>query len=295
MNSIRWSLCLCLVFVTAAAAQTGIVLLAHGGRVATWNEEVKRIAAETDKTYPTEVAFGMATKTTIQRAVDKLAERGVKRIIAVPLFVSSHSSVITSTEWLLGVRPDMPQDYRMFAGMSHGEGGGHHHSTEAADLSPVKTKIPIHVTPALNHHPIVASILADRAAAISRAPQEEVIILVAHGPNPDDDNVKWLADLRVLAEAIQARAPYHRVDYLTVRDDAPEPIASQAKAAFRSLVEKACAEGKQALVVPVLLSFGGVENRMRERLKGLEFTMAPQGLLPDSRIVNWVLASVRAL
>ena len=36
--------------------------------------------------------------------------RGVTEIVAVPLFVSSQSSVITSTEYLLGLRVDAPND-----------------------------------------------------------------------------------------------------------------------------------------------------------------------------------------
>ena len=57
---------------------------------------------------PTEVAFGMASRPAIQTAVDRLVERGASSIVAVPLFVSSHSSVITSTEYLLGLRSEAP-------------------------------------------------------------------------------------------------------------------------------------------------------------------------------------------
>ena len=110
--------------------KTGVLLLAHGGRLSSWNDEVNRIAAVVNKSYPTEVAFGMATKANIQGATDRLSARSVSRIVAVPLFISSYSSVITSTEWLLGLRAEMPPDYKMFAKMSHGHGehAGHHGS-----------------------------------------------------------------------------------------------------------------------------------------------------------------------
>src|SRR3990167_6710262 len=81
---------------------TGILLLAHGGS-GPWNERVLAVATVVNQTYPTEVAFGMASRASIQTAVDRLAARGASRIVAVPLFVSSHSSVITSTEYLLGL------------------------------------------------------------------------------------------------------------------------------------------------------------------------------------------------
>lgn len=280
----------------SSKVKTGVLLLAHGGRLSTWNDEVRRISGATDNVYPTEVAFGMATKSSIQEAVDRLAARGVKEIVAVPLFVSSWSSVIASTEWLLGLRSEMPEDYKMFAGMSHGhEGHADHNSRPPSDrLTPIKNSVPVRMTSALNRHPIVADILTDRAASISTDPKNELVVLVAHGPNPEEDNIKWLADLKLLAELVAAKAPYHRVEYLTIRDDAEEPVAAKAKAEFRSVVEKAKQDGRRALVVPVLLSYGGIENRLRDRLKGLDFTMPNQGLLPDTRIVDWVLATVRA-
>ena len=89
------------------AGESGVLLLAHGGS-AQWNARVTELAAQVDKTRPTEVAFGMATRANIQGAVDRLTARGVKDIVAVPLFVSSWSSVITSTEYLLGQRADRP-------------------------------------------------------------------------------------------------------------------------------------------------------------------------------------------
>ncbi len=62
----------------------------------------------------------MATKSTMQAAIDRLKARGVTEIVAVPLFVSSHSSVIDSTAYLLGLRKEKPEDLTMFASMDHG-------------------------------------------------------------------------------------------------------------------------------------------------------------------------------
>ncbi|MEO7134386.1 MAG: CbiX/SirB N-terminal domain-containing protein [Vicinamibacterales bacterium] len=100
------------------AAKVGLLLLAHGGKPE-WNERVNAVAKTVDVSTPTEVAFGMASRAAIQRAVDQLASRGVTQVIAVPLFASSHSSVITSTEYLLGLRADAPKDLALFAKMDH--------------------------------------------------------------------------------------------------------------------------------------------------------------------------------
>ena len=105
-----------------ATADTGILLIAHGGS-AEWNARVAELAAKVNKTMPTEVAFGMATRANLQSAVDRLVSRRATGIVAVPLFVSSWSSVITSTEYLLGQRAAPPAALAAFARMSHGGEG----------------------------------------------------------------------------------------------------------------------------------------------------------------------------
>ncbi len=275
--------------------QVGIVLLAHGGS-ASWNDTVSSLGQRVNERVPTEVAFGMATRATIQAAVDRLAARGVQEIVAVPLFISSHSSVIESTEYLLGARAEAPADLAIFAKMNHGAAptsGNEHagHDTQAMQdgTHPVTSPLPIRVAPALDDHPIVADILVTRASSISHDPAREAVILVAHGPVPDADNALWLADMSRLAAHVARAIPFARVEAITVRDDAPKPIRDAATADLRAAVERASAGNTRVLIVPLLLSYGGIEAGIKDRLEGLDYVMAPQGLMPDDRIAQWVL------
>ena len=266
----------------------GILLLAHGGRD-NWNQEVLAVADRIDSTRPVEVAFGMANKRAIQDAVDRLIERDVSHIVAVPLFISSHSSVLRATEYLLGVRDDAPPQLEAFARMGAGHGVGQAGSDPGFDwTSPVETTVPIALTSALDGHAVVAEILVSRALDISRAPEEEVVVLVAHGPSSEEDNAHWLDNMRVLAEKM-GHTRFSRIEHLTVRDDASEPVREQATAELRAVVEGAVGEAKSVLVVPLLLSYGGIEAGIRERLEGLAYRMADQALLPDERLSQWVL------
>jgi sirohydrochlorin ferrochelatase len=288
----------------AQPGSTGILLLAHGGKPE-WNARVTALAQAIDADQPTEVAFGMATRANIQGAVDKLVARRVSRIVAVPLFVSSHSSVVTSTAYLLGLRADMPKDLLLFARMSHGPQGhgassaagahaGHHGAATPAAAGdgtrPVVSSVPITMTAALDAHPMVAEIVAARALALSTAPASEVVVMVAHGPVSDEDNARWLANMGTLAARVKTAAPFAAVEYMTVRDDAPAPIRDKATAELRGVVERHVARGHRVLVVPVLLSFGGIEQGLRTRLDGLSYVMADRGLMPDERIERWVRA-----
>lgn len=284
------SLCVALVAgVTALGAQTtGVLLLAHGGSDS-WNANVRAIAADVNTSMPVEVALGMATRANIQTAVDRLEARGVSRIVAVPLFVSTHSSVITSTEYLLGLRTDMPPDLKIFAAMSHGVAADHS-AHDADGTVPVRHSVPIRMTPALDSHPVVSAIVGSRAAAMSRNPGAEAVVLVAHGPVADDVNERWMVHLRRIAALVAADRNYASVDALTVRDDAPAPVRAAATRALRTLVERRSAEHKRVLIVPVLLSYGGIEAGIRKRLDGLNYDMSSQALAPDSRLVDWVKA-----
>jgi sirohydrochlorin cobaltochelatase len=289
-----------LLIVTAAArvsfADSGILLLAHGGKPE-WNARVTELAAKVDKRKPTEVAFGMATRANIQSAIDRLVARGVTEIVAVPLFVSSWSSVITSTEYLLGQRAEAPAALATYARMSHGSGSGHAANSHAGHAghpaedgtTPVKSPVPIRMTPALNDHPIVAEILASRARSLGDRPAAEALVIVAHGPNEEADNRRWLADMASLAKRLANIEPFASIEYVTVRDDAPKEVRDRATAELRAIVEKRTAAGQRVLIVPLLISFGGIENGLRERLNGLSYTMAAAGLMPDERLVTWVL------
>jgi sirohydrochlorin ferrochelatase len=281
-------------------ADPGILLLAHGGS-AEWNARVTDLVAQADKRKPTEVAFGMATRATIQAAVDRLLARGVTEIVAVPLFVSSWSSVIASTEYLLGQRADAPTALATYAKMNHAPpspaatpgsaSAGHDgHNTATDGTTPIASPVPIRMTRALNDHPIVAEILASRARAISQHPTDEALVIVAHGPNEDGDDRRWLADMASLVNRIRSTERFVSIDYLTLRDDAPKPVRDQATAELRSVVLKRSQDGRRVLMVPLLISFGGIDRGLRERLEGLTYTMAETALMPDDRLVTWVLA-----
>jgi sirohydrochlorin ferrochelatase len=283
----------------AENSEKGVLILAHGGN-AQWNQTVLDLARRVDRHAPAEVAFGMASRQAIQEAVDRLTSRGVREITAVPLFISSHSSVITATEYLLGHRDQAPPELAAFARMRHGHGshggengGGHggHGEGSTDGTTPVKTTATLRMVKALDDHPLVGDILAARARSISTEPASEVVVIVAHGPVSDDDNARWLASMRGLADRVKAAMPFAGVEYLTVRDDAPAAIKQTATEELRTAVRRAVANSKRVLIVPLLLSFGGIEQGIRKRLEGLDYAMAPQGLMPDDRVFEWVMGS----
>ncbi len=146
------------------------------------------------------------------------------------------------------------------------------------------------MTAALNDHQTVVDILASRARAISRDPLKEALIIVAHGPNEEEDNRRWLADMGSVATPIKKTETFASLEYLTLRDDAPKPVRDAATMQLRGIVEREMTVGRRVLIVPLLIAFGGIERGLRERLEGLPYTMAEAALMPDDRLAAWVVA-----
>jgi sirohydrochlorin ferrochelatase len=284
--------------VHAQANKQGILLLAYGGSIHGWNEEIHHVADLVDLSIPTEISFGVAMKASMQSAVDRLTARGVTQIVAVPLYISSHSSAIESIAYLLGQRTTVPEeikDYARFELGGHGPNAKPVTAEQLAELEkPVQSKAAIRMTSALDHHRIVSDILTDRAASISASPAHEVVILIAHGPVSEEESKLWLADMQQISAQMKQQTHYADIVFLTLRDDAPAAVRDAATQELRQSVTSITGSGNRALVVPLLLSYGGIENSLRERLKGLQYEMPMQALLPDRRIANWVLESANA-
>lgn len=273
----------------------GILLLAHGGSRKKWNKDVDALAAEVRKTMPIEVAFGMADKRAMQAAIDRLTQQGVREVVAVPLFISSHSSLIESEQYLLGLRAKAPPDLAMFAGMYRDAATPMDPSGPAMNLTtPVKCPVPVYMTSAIDHSPLVGRILLSRAERLSKNPARETVILVAHGPVSDEENQKWLTDMDILVDTMRRNSQFKRIEVLTLRDDAPEAIRSRATAQLRFAVERADRQRDRVLIVPLLISYGGIEKGIKKRLAGLKYVMSRQGLLPDARMTEWVLQQAQA-
>jgi sirohydrochlorin cobaltochelatase len=274
------------------AALYGILLLAHGGN-SEWNAQIESIRTAVGRKAPVETALGMADGAAIQAAVDRLQKRGVKKIVAVPLFVNSSSEVLDHTRYLLGLRQEPSITLRDAMASLPAEarakmGAGHHH--HALSMERVRAKVPVSMSPALDDHPLVASILADRARALSKEPGRESVFLVGHGPVDDKANAVWLSTLGRLAGRVRAEGKFLRVKFATIRDDSDAPVKNAAIAALRRDVEAAGKDGR-VLVVPVLIARGGIESHIVEALKGLSYSWDGKTLSPDARLADWVAAS----
>lgn len=307
------ALCLFLMpgWLSARAQDTGILIMAHGGGEE-WNQLVKEAAKPLSDAYPVEFAWGMSNYVTLQKGIDRLEAKQVKRIIAVPLFISSYSPIIRQTEYLFGMRDslaDRPMplmhhsdEYLKMTNSTAGPSDYKGHMLMPPNLQPldIDEGIEIVMTKALDDHDVVAQILRDRILALSTNPANETIVLAAHGPNDEGDNAQWVANLESLSQKIQRYQEqqsggkgFKQIFSLTVRDDAKATVHDQAKAQLRAVVRQADYFG-DVIVIPVFLSSGGREQAVAERLKGLDFKWSGKTLLPDAKLTDFLVRSVEA-
>ena len=253
----------------------GVLILAHGGS-AQWNHLVEEAVADAKLPYPTEIAFGMAMHPeevrAIQRRVNVLEARHVQRIVVIPLLISSASEVMRQFTYVLGL-------------CEHGPWEAH--------IKPVTHRVSMLMTGPLDDDPVVAAVLLDRAKELSRTPDEESVVLIAHGPNEETDNARWLETMQRIARRVEAMGHFRTVVPVTMRDDAPAPIRDAATQQMRAIVSAQSAKGR-TLVVPLLLASGGVEAKIPSRLHGLTYSFRGQGLLPHPKLSQWIAHQVDA-
>jgi sirohydrochlorin cobaltochelatase len=252
----------------------GIIVIAHGANP-TWNMPVTNAVARVSQTIPAERAFLMGTPDqTPQQAYDKLVAGGAKRIVVVPLFVSSYSGHAEQVKFIGGQRADYPH-------------------AEHMKLTQVKGAVPIvGVGRGMDDHAIVGDIIADRAKALSTDAKNEWLMIVAHGPNEDEEAKQWNAAITNVGSRVRTKLPFKGVDVRLLRDDAPKDVKDKALAEMRASVEEKSKTSK-VVVVPLLLSTGRVGGQIPEVLKGLTFAWDGKPLLPDDRIADWIVDEAR--
>lgn len=263
----------------------GVLVLAHGGpstqliknkenkydKLPLWNKMVIDAVKPLEKKFNIEIAFGMADPETIQAATDRLEEKGTKKIVAVPLFISSYSPIIENTAFILGLRKRT--------------------KTSQKELTSIKSNVEFVMTSAIDSHPLIAEILLDRASELSKKANDETVIIVGHGPNDPGQNEKWLKEMMVLASFVKEKGNFKDVKVTTLRNDAPKEIREKATMIIREMVMMASLKGN-AIVIPHLIARGGIESGIPERLKGLDYIYNGKTLLPHENITKWIDLSI---
>lgn len=266
----------------AQAGSTGVLIVAHGAG-SEWNAAVDTAGSEVKTGGPVAVSFLMgpaAPTRRFQDAVAELTRRGAKRIVVVPLLVSSHSGHYDQVRYLTGQLDSVESVMREHLEMS--------------GIERPTSSVPLALTPALDDAPELAHVVASLARALAPNPAGRALFIVGHGPNSPEDYAAWMQNLRRVADTVWAETGFSSVVVDLIRDDAPAAVRAEAILRIREIIRlQHEATGADVVVVPVLIASGEVTGKIPTDLAGLPINYDGKALLPHAEIARWVEREVR--
>lgn len=256
---------------TKMQGDVGVLVLAHGVGENSDRLFVDKLAPVSEQ-WPTAVSFGMAMMMSshIQTSVDDLAERGAKTVVLVPTAMTEHNTLTRQWQYVFGMIDE----------------------SSYLDVPRVQTDTEVLMTAHLEDHPLVTEILLDYTAEVSKNPENEVVIIVAHGPEDIEDNIPDLEILQVHVDRITEQTDYADVKVINLQDDAYPPIRAANVKKLRKWITTAQRQGKDVIVTVCSSSSYGFQAHVTEDLRGLDYTIADKGLSEHENYVKWIAAAV---
>jgi len=253
--------------------EIGVLILLHGFRErgdTLFREEMEPYA----DIFPTALSFGMSMVMSdhIQLALDDLVAAGVQDIVVIPIVSTEHNTMIRQWQYIFGLR-DEPS---------------------YATVRQVETETNVIFADPPNDDPLVAEILLDHALEISDNPENEVVIVAAHGPSSAEDNRIELEMLNSLAKIVEEDGGFVAAHAVTLQDDAPPEVRAANVERLRALVEGAAKDGRDVLVVTNLIGARTIQAKLRKDLKGLDYKFNAKGISQHDNFTTWIGEIVRA-
>ncbi|MDQ0339991.1 sirohydrochlorin ferrochelatase [Caldalkalibacillus uzonensis] len=242
---------------------TGVLVLAHGSRDNRWVAEIDRVVQALPLDAPVTVGFlEMVEERSITRGVQGLEKKGVRDIVALPLFVCSGSTHLDEIQYALGLKKAPAVE---------------------TDLVPIPRWANINWLSPMDDHPVVARIITERITALSLFPPEEVVLLVAHGSDKPGFQEQWQRTLTSLSRSIQGACQFKRVEYATVH---PYTIRPQA--------ERLVQVSKRMIVIPLFISEGYyTKTYIPAQLSGLDYVYDGRTYLPHPLVSRWMEEQIK--
>lgn len=270
-----------------AESDIGVLVLAHGAGKE-WDLAVLDAVASVRGNYKKEIAFGMGDAKTIQRAIDKLESAGAKKIVVVPLFLSSHSEMYRQIEYVLGSRDEPDILFWILMDAAGSENEHKEHGASSNMLEKVKFKVSYKIASPINYHPLIAKILEGRLDEIISASELASVFILAHGPISAEDNKEWLRDLEKYGKLLSTKFESAKFFGMTFRDDAPPFIKDAAIKKIQDAVALEKSKGRKVIVVPFLLAPGGREEEVKRILENCGCEIIDGAILPHQNVSKWI-------
>lgn len=253
----------------------GLILLAEGGG-RDWKVFEKEMASRASKSLPMEIVLGRADVKSIQKSVDRLQSRKVKKIVVVPLFLNDASEVMDQTRFLLGIRRDPSAEF--FGARSR---------PGSLIARRVQARIPMILAPVLDDQEVLLDVLSSRALEMSKGPSREAVVLVGCAAASEKAAKQWEQTLQSLAQRLRAKGSFQSATAVLLAEDQKQSVRDEHRKRLESLVRRLSRESR-VLVVPVSVTEADFSRAIPRALQGSFMRFNGKALLPDERISTWV-------
>ena len=263
----------------AQGKSVGLIVVAHGAD-SVWNARVRQTVSQMKWTHgPVRVAFLMgaeAATASWDSAATQLQRAGVGGLVVVPFMVSSYGSHVRQIQFYAGKLTAMPAELADMV--------GHNMHTM------VKLTVPTIVTTALDDAPELGEALIGRWNELSASDRKSPLMLIAHGPNNEEDVAHWETNILKTAKSLREAVAPRPVRVALLRDDAPAAVRAASIAAMRdSIVSLGHVAHDSVTVLPVLISRGSVNTvKIPADIAGLPVRYEPVGLAPHAALAKWI-------
>ena len=270
-----------------AQEKNALLIIAHGSPSQKWNQPVLNIENQVKELLKAKKIIGFEevrvalmefTEPSIATVVKDMENKGITRIFALPLFIAPSGHSIYDIPTLLGLYYDKEMIDEL----------------KEEGIKIADSKIKITVGPTLNYENVMKDILLDKVKNLSNNPEEEALIILAHG----DKNFKpiWEKLSNETGNYILAKTG---IEYF---DNAFVEVGQSFAIEGVSPILKASENKKKVIVVGMYLSMGvknmaensgfimmGRTIESKKMFEGKNIVFAENGLLPDKRIAEWIV------
>jgi hypothetical protein len=234
-----------LVLASSPSVLAGEAILVLAPKGATaWTAQMTSLAAKVNAQTAAEVVFGVPTRAAIAEGVERLAKRGATGIVVVPFFLSE---------------PVALDDLKGFS-------------------------VPVRLGTAASSAPGLTDAILARAATISAAPANELLVVVGYSSN--EAGASWVMDLGPSGKRLNAARRFASVLLVGSLDAITETEARQ----MRRVLERHVDAGRRIVIVPMLGGPAGTTGIPSHSVfQGFPVAAASDGAIGDDRVLDWLL------
>ena len=243
----------------------GVVIMPHGA-TKPYNDAVEKTIEPLKLKYKVEMAYGMGDSVTIQEAVYKLEKQGIKKIVFVRMYPTSNQ-LKEKTNYILGLSDKIPLQW------------------DGLIPAQIRNSAIINTFGGYEEDNLIAGIFLERIKEFSKKPEEETIILLAHGESNDKAEILRKKRMKKHIDWVQKNfsQPFKKIIGLALREDWPEK-RDNALSEIKKIIKEGNKGGKVIVISNRLYGSGPYQHY----LKGLNFKMNSKGLAPHPNLTNWL-------